>query len=1038
MKALFLQEFVRESHMQRQNDGSFKNIFFQTNGGKLLKKLIHEGLELTKNDYYIDYAFFKVPDVITRDNRDRAIKYKPPTAKESKPEYEKLYQRIVQDKPDIIIPSGKLGCKALLNIAEISKLRGVPQQVTITANVDMFDESAVVDGFENSGWVTETYTHTCWVMPIYSMEYMLVNPKIQNLVEADFGTLKKYVEQGDNAFIAKDVKYEDVTTIERVREIFTKIVKEAPVVAWDLETNTLQAEKQGSKPLVISLSWKEGTGVTIPLEHKDWTWLPGHLAEIYNYIKEFVADPKIIKVGHNIKFDIRFLRLSKGFTEFNNHRDTKTMYYLLVNQDVKGTLRLSDLTFEFTDMGGYDRALEDFKKDYKENYKKKEKERIAALKAEWKEKCAKERADVQQQVKSAKGEIRTLKKQSPTPEILTRIERLQEVAQRKYVKPPMPDFGTAGAPVNPVDGSDFCYEWIPLFEMLSPYASGDVDVCLRIYNQLDQRCKQKGLEHIRELYTNHYPQLSATLAKIESTGIKLNIPYVKALAEAYQKEEDRLVSIIRKFPEVKQMEDEHRQLYQMGLNELMKPVAERDKKIAALRDKYKDKLEFNANSPDDKKEVMYKITGIRLPFDKERLVDSVFEKGLKEEEIEWFHYKTNTANMEYIAKEYPEYKELMEHLIHHSLVKTRKQSFTYKFLGMVDMDDILHGTFNPEGTETSRLSSKDPNCQNFPRKTEDVTRFDYQYPIKRMFISRFPNGALLQLDYSSLESRIMALIAYDEEMIDAFLTGKDVHTHTASLVFKKPEEEVTGDERTNAKRVTFGLAYGEAPFSFAPKYNMTVKEAEKLFDDYFKNKPKIKTYIDETKEKARQTGFISCMQGFTRNLRDVYSQDKQKRNGALRQSVNTQVQGSGAYLTNNSLIYINNIIEKQGLRSRIVLTVHDSIVIDCPPEEIHMMAHIGKTVMENLPIPWLFIEWKGETIRFPITADVEIGTTYNDMVNYDKDELNTFQKVENYCKYHMDLKSVKHYKESGVITEEKAKELKAMIESKKHEYQMAI
>lgn len=216
---------------------------------------------------------------------------------------------------------------------------------------------------------------------------------------------------------------------------------------------------------------------------------------------------------------------------------------------------------------------------------------------------------------------------------------------------------------------------------------------------------------------------------------------------------------------------------------------------------------------------------------------------------------------------------------------------------------------------------------------------------------------------------------------------------------------------------------------------MTLEQAEKLFADFFRNKPRIKSFIDETHEQVKQDGFVECMHGFRRSLRDVYSQDSSKRNGALRQSVNTKIQGSGAFLTNSSVIYIIKFIEDRNLRSKVILTVHDSIVIDCPPEEIHLIARAAKYIMENLPIDWLFIDWRGEKLRYPIAADVEIGVNYNDMVNYDADDLNTFQTVEGYCKYYGALKNIKNYKASKVITEEKFEELTQTIESKKSLYQ---
>lgn len=744
LKVLFLQEFLKEQHIKLEPDGSFKNVFMSTDGGKLLKQLATDktGLGLTNKDFYIDYAFYEVPKVTQTDNRGRATKYKPVSQKEAKPHYISLNERIVKEKPDIIIPSGNLGCKALLGKASISTMRGVPQKITVVSEEDVYIETINIDGEDESGWVRETKRHTCWVLPTYSMDYLLVNPKIQNLIEADFGTLKKFVDEGEDAFLSKDVKYEDVKTIERVREIFEKEVIKAPVTAWDLETNTLHPERLGAKPLVLSLCWKEGTGATIPLQHKEWTWLPGHLAEIYEYIKKFLADENIIKVAHNGKYDQKFLRLTKGFTEFKNCRDTKTMYYLLVNQDVKGSLRLSDLTYEFTDLGGYDKALEDYKKQYIEDYIERDKQRIAQEKLEWNTKCAEDKKANANKIREVKEhyknlislereELKKVKKQikkyekdeESAPQYLRNTqdmiernidtlayERDEEVNKYVYVKPPTPVWDKPSKPKNEIDGSDFNYEWIPLWDMLSPYASGDVDVCLRIYNQLASRCTKKGLSKLEDLYTGHYPDLVNVLAKIEATGVKLDIPYVKSLVEAYTKEEQRLLGLMRKFPEVKQLEAEKEQLYQYGIEESLKPKGHRDEEVVKLRNKYKepeDRL-FNPNSSDDKQKIMFKYTGLKLPYNREYLVDSAVEDDIPEEEIEWYHYKSNSANMKYIAKNHEDLKELAELLVEFSLVKTRKQNFTYKFLDMVDHNDLLHGSLNSEGTETSRLSSSSP------------------------------------------------------------------------------------------------------------------------------------------------------------------------------------------------------------------------------------------------------------------------------------------------------------------------------------------
>lgn len=1018
----------------KKKDDSFVNVFFQTEAGRILKGLIEDGLKLTRNDYYIDYAYGLVPKVIKRDKFNRAIKYKQPTQKEARPEFEVLYNKIVKEKPDIIIPTGNLGCKALLGVASISKQRGVPQKVKITTNsaanisksnevkqaeeeLNSFLQLYPMERIEKDQMLFKDYerlrnavdeefgaslSHEVWVLPTYSIEYMLVQPNIRNLIEADFITLQKFIEQGESAFEASPVDYEFVDNIERVRQIFKEDLPKAPIVAWDLETNTLRPEFRGAKPLVISLSWKEGQGCTIPLEHKEFTWLPGHLAEIYELIKEFVGNPDIIKVGHNIQFDIRFLRLVKGFTEFKNHRDTKVMYYMLVNQDVESSLKLSDLSYEMTDMGGYDKPLEEFKKQYVNDAIQKSKEK----KEEYKKAVALER-------KQAKKE------------------------KRPPVLPDKSQLPATDTPVNEVDGSDFNYEWIPLKSMLHSYASGDTDACLRIHNKLDAIGQKEENKRIRELYTEVYPELTVTLAKIEANGVKMDTKYTKGLVTKYEEEEKRLIEEMRKFPEVQRLEDEHRTLYQRGVEEMLKPVKDRNDEIVKLRERYKDKLVFNPNASVDKQKVLYEYTGNRLPYNKEFLVDSAFEDGIPENEIEWHHYRANKAALNYVAENFEESAELANLLLTHSLVKTRKQGFTYKLLNMVDHDGLLHGGFNPTGTATTRLSAQNPNLQQIPRKTGDVTRFDYKHPIKRMFVTSFEGGALLQLDYSSLETRILGLAAMDEEMTQAFLDGADLHKETATFVYGVQVDQVTDDMRSMAKAVTFGLAYGETPFSFAPKHGMTVQEAEEVFDKYFRNKPMVKKFIDDVHEQVKKEGFVECLHGFRRNLQDVYSRDSSKRNAALRQSVNTKIQGSGAFLTNSSVIHIMNFIEKNNFRSKVVLTVHDSIVLDCPPEEIHIMAKAAKHIMENLPIDWLFIDWKGKKLRYPIAADVEIGVNYNDMVDYNMEEINTFRCVKNYCKYHLDLKNIKNYKNSNVITEEKYEELKHAVESKKGMYQNA-
>lgn len=789
MKVLFLQEYIRENHMKQQNDGSFKNVFFNTKGGKTLKKLVEDGLGLKKDEYYIDYAYGYVPKVIKRDNYNRAVKYKPPTQTEAKGEYPYLFEKIVKEKPDIIIPTGNVGCKALLDKAAITKIRGVPEKVTVS--YAEYEYSGEYDTEDNPVVLSsKEYSHEVWVLPMYSMEYMLVNPNIQNLVDADLVTLDKFIREGEKAFSIEDLDYEFVTDIDRIRDVFNRIVKEHPTIAWDLETNTLRPESKGAKPLVMSLSYKEGEGMTIPLEHKDFNWDSESLNEIYGMIREFVADPNIQKVGQNLQYDMKFLRLTKGFTKFSNNLDTKVLYFLTVSQEESESIKLSDLAYELTEMGGYDKPLDEFIEKYKKEYQESERKRVAEEK------------------KSNKEEVKNLeiaRKEETTREGKAKIqEKIDEVKARKPKMVPLK---------NEIDGGNFNYEWIPLKSDLHPYASGDSDACLRIFNSLYPLLEKQG-EEAEKLFLEHYPPLEATLSKMEALGVPLDIEYNKKITEAYREEGERLIEEMREYPEVKELEEQHLALYQAGLEEWAKPKAERDEEKAKLRDRFKNKLKFNPNASADKQRVLYDIGRGFPPFNKEHITNGTHEDGIEEEDATWENYKADVGTIEYIKDNYEHLEELANLLLQHSLVKSRLQTFTYRLLERVDEKGVLHGGYNITGTDTSRLSSNNPNFQNIPASTGDVKRFDYKYPIKRMFISRFEDGVMAQLDYSSLEARILALAAGDEDMTQSFLEDGDIHSDTASLVFNKPAENITKDERDSAKSTTFG---GKLP-TYTAKY----------------------------------------------------------------------------------------------------------------------------------------------------------------------------------------------------------------------------
>lgn len=786
MKILFLQEYIRENHVKTDSSGVSTVDFKQSEMGKKLTKLLNT-IGLTGRDYIYDYAYDLIPEVQKINPRTgKPIKYKSPTLKQRKEPEERLVRRLLKSKPDIIIPMGEIGCKFLLGNTSITKNRGVPTKQTIT-NEGRLGEGEVVESFET------------WVLPMFSMEYWTANPNIENFVTADVATLGKFVQEGEQAFIPKTVNYELVMNIERVRQIFEFLYRFKPVTSWDLETNSLRGDLLGAKPLVMSMSWEEAQGVTIPLEHHEAPWTPEELDEIYNLFKVFLGDKQQPKVGQNIQFDIRFLMGTKGFIDFEDNRDTKIAYYLIVSQKVESSKRLSDIAYELTDMGGYDDPLEEYKKKYKEEYLAKKKAEIDEFKATEK---ARVEAEYKEAVLEYKEKVKEAKRLGKSPK--TVIKPVKE----KVVVPKKSDIKL----VNEIDGGNFNYDWIPL-EIMHPYASGDTDCCLRIYNVLYKRIAENP--KMLNLWLTFYPRLTATLAHIEATGVLMDKEYAELIGRIYSEEEQRLLEEIRKFPEVQQLEEEHMSLYKAGLAEMAKPVKERDTAIASLRDKYKiteteNKVHFKPSSSDHKGKLLFRIMGLTLPYDKESIKASTFDNDVPEHELTWSDYKTDKHALSYIKENYPEAEKLAELLLEYSKVNTLKNNFAHKLPLLVsNKDGMIHGSYNSTGTESTRLSANNPNMQQLSSKVGDPRRFDYKYPIKRLFRTRFPEGAMLQLDYSALEMRILGLIAKDKAMTQAFIDGEDMHEATASVVWNLPKDDVPKDMRQRAKSVNFGIAYGK-------------------------------------------------------------------------------------------------------------------------------------------------------------------------------------------------------------------------------------
>lgn len=269
----------------------------------------------------------------------------------------------------------------------------------------------------------------------------------------------------------------------------------------------------------------------------------------------------------------------------------------------------------------------------------------------------------------------------------------------------------------------------------------------------------------------------------------------------------------------------------------------------------------------------------------------------------------------------------------------------------------LHTVYNQTVTATGRLSSSSPNLQNIPIRTERGRE------IRRAFVARDENYVLLAADYSQIELRIIASLANDRHMIEAFANHYDIHAATAAKIYKLPLEEVSKDLRRNAKSVNFGIVYGISAFGLSEQLGISRKEASALIDEYFTQYPDIKNYIDTNIAFAHEHGYAQTLLGRRRYLADINSRNASARNFAERNAVNMPIQGTSADMIKIAMIKVYQDFQRLNLRSRMILQVHDELVIDCHRDEEELVRSIVEQAMLS---------------ALPLTIPIEIGIDVGD------------------------------------------------------------
>ena len=387
------------------------------------------------------------------------------------------------------------------------------------------------------------------------------------------------------------------------------------------------------------------------------------------------------------------------------------------------------------------------------------------------------------------------------------------------------------------------------------------------------------------LYLEMEEPLAKVLAKMELAGVKVDMNQIAAFAAGLKAE-----------------------------------LAERQERIRNMAGE----PEFNIASPKQVGEVL---------FDKLKLDPKAKKSGAKGQ------YSTDEATLVEIAPRHPIVGEILEWRAVKKLLSTYIEPFP-SFISPVD--GRVHTTFNQALTATGRLSSSNPNLQNIPIRTERGKE------IRKAFIPGSPDGVIVSADYSQIELRIMAHLSCDEHLVSAFRSGEDVHRATAAKIYKVPTAEVTREQRSHAKTANFGIMYGISSFGLAQRLQLGRKEAKQLIDDYFASFPAIRSFIDDSIAFARENGYVETLFGRRRYLPDINARNASLRALAERNAVNAPIQGTSADIIKLAMIRVDRRLSEAGLRSRMVLQIHDELLFDALEDEVDTLKKIVVEEMEQV------------------------------------------------------------------------------------------
>ena len=348
---------------------------------------------------------------------------------------------------------------------------------------------------------------------------------------------------------------------------------------------------------------------------------------------------------------------------------------------------------------------------------------------------------------------------------------------------------------------------------------------------------------------------------------------------------------------------------------------------------------FNINSPKQVAEILFDKLELKSKKKKSR--------------------STSAEVLEELSQEY----EICEYILEHRKFSKLKSTYTDVLPTLISKKDgRIHTTYNQALTVTGRLSSSNPNLQNIPIRTEEGNK------IRSAFCAQYQDNLILSADYSQIELRLLAHVSGDENLINAFLSGIDVHTMTASKVFGVKVDEVTKDMRRKAKAVNFGIVYGQSKYGLAKNLGISNNEAQEFIDKYFEHYPGVKKYMDEKKEFANTNGYVETIYGRKRYLAaELLSPNFQIREFAQRAAINQPLQGTAADLIKMAMIDVDKKLTQQNFKTKMIMQVHDELVFEVVKEELEP---VKKLIIESMEL--------NQPLKVPLEVDINCGQSWRE------------------------------------------------------------